>query len=1186
MDTDKVTRSPILDELSRADEAADTTHLSAAGVDGIECVVRGADEEEVGILRLEIGGLGGSQEGIRNAEARSQRVETSDADVGLTASYEIIEVSSDLSAIPDEVLSKLDQYATVAVHRHARRLQFEDIVEAVSAQQRAVRLTADNRPELSLRLSNLGRSLALRYDYTGDEEDLDEAISVGRRAVELASQDGLAIPAILNNLSLSLKSRFEETEELEDIDEAISLLERAVRLVPEDHAELSLLLSSLSDSLAARFETSDDATDLSEIVACKRRVVLCLRGLSSLANSLSALYERLGNIDDIAEAIAVHRQLVELTPDTHPNLHARLNNFGTTLQARFQRTGQLCDINEAISVKRKAVDLTRSGDLRDITEAISVQRRAVELTKQGDTNMPSRPLAKAQDIADAVSSLREAVKLTGEDSDDLPSWLNNLGIAFLRSFEHAGSLGDIDEAISVQKRAIHFTPQDHTYLPTRLNNLGNSLKTRFERTGDLQDITEAIAAQERSVELTPEGHASPNDLRDIAEAISAQQRAVQLTPTDHAELATRLNNLGNSFATRFEYTEEIFDVDEAVSGHLELLGTSYTSRFQYTEDAWDIHEAVFIPRLNNLGYALQSRFRTHPTTAMTSDKAISAQRRAVRLTADDHAELPYWLYSFGKSLSSRFARTNDPVDLDEAIVVQRKAVGLTPDAHGQLADQLDALAQSLHTRWALGSNRTDLDESITHPTLSRRFNIAIDMMLVLAGLANTVKRRYSYLQGFSGLPQEAAAAACRHGQPHKAVEWLEQGRCLVWGQLNTLRSPFDAVRNGIEAVAKSLENAGASRGVPNIGMSASEKVSLEAEARAHLTLARKWDDLVNTVRAIPGNLPGSGATVVINVHKDRCDAIVLMLGRTEPQHLQGLRMRGEEEEIEMVERAMGPYRQKRDPTKDAVHDVLLGLWIEVVKPILEALGISKLDRPAGGSPPRIWWCPTGPLSFLPLHAAGVYSYGESESILDYVVKAEHAIDEGVSGLFLTCQPKAPGASSIPGTTREVTAVFDRASLHGLRMEAFSSIHLACHASQNSTEFLQSRFLFHRGSLSLDSIMKQNLKNADLAFLSACQTSAGEETLSDEAVHLAAGMLAAGYRRVVATMWAIRDRYAPEIATDFYQYLWDCRTEGCGTGFDGSQSAYALHHATQQLRARLGDTEKPLLTWVPYVHFGY
>ena len=185
----------------------------------------------------------------------------------------------------------------------------------------------------------------------------------------------------------------------------------------------------------------------------------------------------------------------------------------------------------------------------------------------------------------------------------------------------------------------------------------------------------------------------------------------------------------------------------------------------------------------------------------------------------------------------------------------------------------------------------------------------------------------------------------------------------------------------------------------------------------------------------------------------------------------------------------------------------------------------------------------------------------------------------------------------------MTAVFDQAYRRELRvekregievdvdgclqkMESFSSIHLACHASQNSAEFLQSRFLFHQGSLSLERIMDKNLKHADLAFLSACQTSAGEITLSDEAVHLAAGMLAAGYRRVVATMWSIGDRHAPEVATDFYQYLWDRRAEGCGKGFDASESAYALHHATQELRSRLGDSERSLLTWVPYVHFGY
>ncbi|KAF6743305.1 hypothetical protein DFP72DRAFT_828112, partial [Ephemerocybe angulata] len=108
----------------------------------------------------------------------------------------------------------------------------------------------------------------------------------------------------------------------------------------------------------------------------------------------------------------------------------------------------------------------------------------------------------------------------------------------------------------------------------------------------------------------------------------------------------------------------------------------------------------------------------------------------------------------------------------------------------------------------------------------------------------------------------------------------------------------------------------------------------------------------------------------------------------------------------------------------------------------------------------------------------------------------------------------------------------------------------------------------------------------LAFLSACQTSSGEETLSDEAVHLAAWMLAAGYRRVVATMWSIGDEPAQEVAKDFYEYLWRQKEDNGDCTFDGTLSAYAMHHAVQRLRLRLDNTERSLLTWIPYVHFGY
>ncbi|KAF6742668.1 CHAT domain-containing protein [Ephemerocybe angulata] len=296
-----------------------------------------------------------------------------------------------------------------------------------------------------------------------------------------------------------------------------------------------------------------------------------------------------------------------------------------------------------------------------------------------------------------------------------------------------------------------------------------------------------------------------------------------------------------------------------------------------------------------------------------------------------------------------------------------------------------------------------------------------------------------------------------------------------------------------------------------------------------------------------------------------------------------------------------------------VHRVLRGLWEEVVKPILDTLGV---DQASEKVLPRVWWCPTGPLSFLPLHAAGIYQGSNRESVFDYVVSSYtptvtaitdrvkncQSFDAKASGLFLTSQPNAPGASPIPGTTKEVQAIFSRAKESGVRvhklegdamtageclehMQNFSSIHLACHASQNTAEPLQSRFLFYQDSLELRTILQSNLKNADLAFLSACQTSTGQEKLSDEAVHLAAGMLAAGYRRVVATMWSIGDKPAQEVATTFYDYLLTHQNDPSAARFDGTLSAVALHYATQQLRFSLDNSEDALLTWIPFVHFG-
>jgi len=156
----------------------------------------------------------------------------------------------------------------------------------------------------------------------------------------------------------------------------------------------------------------------------------------------------------------------------------------------------------------------------------------------------------------------------------------------------------------------------------------------------------------------------------------------------------------------------------------------------------------------------------------------------------------------------------------------------------------------------------------------------------------------------------------------------------------------------------------------------------------------------------------------------------------------------------------------------------------------------------------------------------------------------------------------------------------------LEMESHGSIHLACHATQDLKDPLKSGFYLHDGRLELSEIMKQKFAVRELAFLSACQTSTGAEKLSEEAVHLAAGMLVAGYRSVVATMWSIKDKYGPVVAESFYRYLMESGKTSGKQGLDSRGAAHALHYAIQDVRETLGDTEQGLLTWVPYVHFGY
>ncbi|CAE6474826.1 unnamed protein product [Rhizoctonia solani] len=240
-------------------------------------------------------------------------------------------------------------------------------------------------------------------------------------------------------------------------------------------------------------------------------------------------------------------------------------------------------------------------------------------------------------------------------------------------------------------------------------------------------------------------------------------------------------------------------------------------------------------------------------------------------------------------------------------------------------------------------------------------------------------------------------------------------------------------------------------------------------------------------------------------------------------------------------------------------NVLADLWYGVVKPVLDFLGYMNNVDTTTSNMPHITWCPTGAISFLPLHAAGDYSKPRSR-VFDYVISsytptltallASSPTTLGLdSRVLVVGQEATPGHRPLPGTSKEL-------------------------ASVDPTD---SGFFLHDGTLDLASINRRSFKNKGLAFLSACQTATGDEKLPDESIHLASGMLMAGYSSVIATMWSVYDEDAPVVADKVYAQL--VRDGKVGNGETGK----ALHNAVAELREKVG--EKEFSRWVPYIHMG-
>ena len=953
--------------------------------------------------------------------------------------------------------------------------------------------------------------------------------------------------------------------------------------------------------------------------------------LYNLSVALRAQYERTGNKADLTEAIEVGRAALAATPAEHPNHALCLTNLGAALQDRYMRTGDKADLDEAIEIDRAALAAApadhpfRGGILSYLALALRVRYGFA---------------GALADLDEAVKVGRAALAATPAGHLNHAGEVANLAGTLLTLYERTGNKADLDEAIEIDRAALAVAPADHPFRGGILSILGLALRDRYDLIGALADLDEAVEVSRAAVDAAPPGH-----------------------PDRAGELA----NLGIALVTRFERTGVAADLDEAVEvsrAAVDAAPPGHPDRARHLSSLAGILRTRFENRFERTGVAADL------------DEAVEVSRAAVSATPVDHPERAVRLSNLGLILRMRsFERTGVAADLDEAVEVSRAAVSATPPDHPDRARHLLNLVLALGAMHKRSEIRELVVEAAaagraavaveTAPASMRAqaarawghvaaaggdWQAAAEGYAAAIGLLPRVAPAHSlgrsdqefWLAELASPGAEAAACCLQAGANEQAAELWEQGRGVLLGQaLDTtdltrlakqhpdlaaefiqLRDELDSTADlGLVAPTATFAASPASPGTPG---GAGGKIDRRRQ------LADNFERAVARIRAQPGferfQLPlpvdallaaaDHGPLVLVNVTDIRSDALLLRAEGVQVVPLPALTPQATRDQVLRFASVLDDL-DSRDPRAERELARILGwLWDTITGPVLERLGLTGrpgVNAAAGGGWPRLWWCPSGLLTFLPLHAAGhhdtrsdavpktvidrvVSSYTPTVRALTYARRSdptgprEH-MPALASPLLVVTMPHTPAASDLPGAAEEgimlknkfpgqTTLLSGKEATHDSVLEALRSsrwAHFACHASSDLTNPSASYLLLHdhqRRPLTAVDVARLRLDDAELAFLSACSTVRPGGELPDEALHLASAFQLTGYRHVIGTLWPINDMAAVDLAGDLYAAVASAGTV--------DTAAAALHTVTLRLRNRWA--QRPSV-WASHIHSG-
>nr|WSW67625.1 CHAT domain-containing protein [Streptomyces sp. NBC_00995] len=812
----------------------------------------------------------------------------------------------------------------------------------------------------------------------------------------------------------------------------------------------------------------------------------------------------------------------------------------------------------------------------------------------------------------ALAALRPAT------ADHRGSILTSLGYTQWSQARHTGDELLMDRAVDTLREAVTHAPRAR--LGMALTNLGSTLMDRSRRTGNRAWMAEAVTVLRRAVdEGLPSAMDRPLHLNNLAEALrywdalsgdtSATDEAIGLLRAAMAvELGDRegsegaVTNLASLLVDRAEANEDPHMLDEGrnlLEEAVSRLGTEHPSR------SFVLHKLC-------MAWHLTARMAGDPageTARQARERAAGAARESLARTPrgdPDHALAQFML----AVMQLERHEGGEQADLTEVVRLARDCAR-NPAAHSTTRLQAARV-------WGIASLRAG-----DRPEALEGYAYAVGLLPGLAPRSLARIDQEARLSGSDGLASDAAALALFEGAPDRALVLLEQGRAVLLGQGLENRADVSRLRDLDPDRAAEFERIRDELSTPPPLSPAKDALDASVFAETRHALARRWSELLTEVRELPGlgdflqppSVPelvaaaAEGPVVVVNVSVYRCDALVVTAdARITVVPLPDLTLDATvaraAEFVDGMETAYGGNGVDEAVAMMRTQSATLGwLWDTIAAPVLGHLGLHA--GPAQGAPwPRLWWCPTGWLSFLPLHAAG---HGRPDSgtwVLDRAVSSYtptlRALVRARTGLapgaparpspLVVALADTPGATPLPGVAREaelLAELFPRARLMagpdatveavGEALDAHPWVHFSCHGVSELLDPSQSGLVLYDGRLTVSDVATRRPTAPQLAMLSACSASQGGIELSDEVVQLSSSFQLAGYPHVIGTLWPIADKLATHLTEEFYTALAEDIVRGRPL-----DPAAALHGPVRALRNRYA--QAPHL-WAAHIHTG-